>query len=368
MNTIVTQHWKENRQFLLLFIPVFLFGSLILLIESSYFASAVVQSDNLTDNLVDNLTLGISIDFVITIPIIYFLIIRKTKISNLTAITTMVAGLFLGLYFLPEENQTYLQFVKTYFFPVLELGIISVVIWKFVRAVKKYKALKRNNTEILFDFFTVLKSSCQEILPKLPATLLATEIAVIYYSIINWKKIEINPTKQFTYHRNSGTVGLMGALVFIVAIETIAIHLLLAEWNATAAWILTVLSIYTGFQLLAFAKSFSRRPILIENDILYLRYGIMSEAEIKIKNIESIEISEKPLEELMEEEGNKKSKLYQKLSPLGNLEQHNIIIRLYEKAIVNGIYGMDKEFEVLAFHVDEKTDFKNIIDERIKAK
>lgn len=363
MNAIILQNWKENKQFLLFLIPMLLLGSLIFLIQSPYF---LPQSDNLT--------LAISIDFVLTIPIIYFLVIRKTTIPNFTAISLMVAGLFLGLYFLPEQNQTYLQIFKTYFFPVIELGIVSVVIWKVRATIIKYKKLKLSyegkETEISFDFFTVLKNSCEEILPKLPASLLATEIAVVYYSILNWKKTKINPTKKFTYHVNSGTVGLLGALVFIIAIETIALHLLLAEWNVIAAWILSILSIYTGFQLLAFAKSFSKRPILIENDILYLRYGIMSETEIEIKNIKSIEISEKPLEELIEievSEDKAKSKLYQKLSPLGNLEQHNIIIRLHEKVKLNGLYGINKEFEVLGFHVDEKVDFVNQIQSRIES-
>ncbi|WP_338791291.1 hypothetical protein [Bernardetia sp. MNP-M8] len=366
MNATILQNWKNNKQFLLLFIPVLLLVSLIFFIQSPYF---LPQSDNLT--------LAISIDFVLTIPIIYFLAIRKTKISNLTAITLMIAGLFLGLYFLPKENQVYLQLFKTYFFPVIELSILSVVIWKVSRAIKKYRALKanyevdldKNTTDISFDFFTVLRNSCEEILPKLPASLLATEIAVVYYSVINWRKIKINPLKEFTYHKNSGTVGLLGALVFIIAIETIAIHLLLTQWSVVGAWILTILSIYTGFQLLAFAKSFSKRPILIENDTLYLRYGIMSETEIEIKNIKSIEVSEKSLEELLEIEGIESKdqiKLYQKLSPLGNLEQHNIIIRLHEKAKLNGIYGINKEFEVLAFHVDEKVEFMNQIEEKME--
>ncbi|WP_338764683.1 hypothetical protein WAF17_00075 [Bernardetia sp. ABR2-2B] len=362
MNSTILQNWKTNKQFLVLLIPVLLFGGLIFLIQSPYF---------LTKS--DNLTLAISIDFVITIPIIYFFAVRKTKIPNLTALTLMIAGLFIGLYFLPKENQNYLQLFKTYFFPIIELGIVSVVIWKVRMAIIKYKKIKLSYggdiKEVSFDFFTVLKNSCEEILPKLPASLLATEIAVIYYSILNWKSRKINPKKEFTYHKNSGTVGLLGALVFIIAVETIAIHLLLGMWSHIAAWVLTILSIYTGFQILAFAKSFSKRPILIENDILYLRYGIMSETEIEIKNIKSIEVSEKSLEELLELEEIKdkqKAKLYQKLSPLGNLEQHNVIIRLYKKAKLNGIYGINKEFEVLTFHVDEKVDFKNKVQEKIE--
>lgn len=361
MNTTFLQHLKSNRDLLLLSIPLFLLGMLIYLIHSPYF---LPQSDNLT--------LGISIDFVITIPVIYFLVIRKTKIPNFTAITLMIVGLFIGLSVLPKENQAYLQLFKNYFFPFVELGILGIVLWKIRTAVQKYKSVaaevRGDAATVSFDFFTVLKNSCEEILPKLPASLLATEIAVVYYSILNWKKKEIDALKEFTYHKNSGTVGLLGALVFIIAIETIAIHLLLAQWNNIVAWILTALSIYTGFQLLAFAKSFSKRPILIENGILYLRYGIMSETEIQIENIESIKLSEKPLEELIEKEAEddtEKAKLYQKLSPLGNLEAHNIILRLKNKEKLKQLYGINKDFEILALHVDDKANFKEKIEQMI---
>ncbi|WP_291723892.1 hypothetical protein [Bernardetia sp.] len=359
MNTTFLQSLKINKQFLLLSIPLFLLAGLVYLIHSPYFLS---QSESFI--------MAISVDFVITIPIIYFLVIRKTKIPNFTAITLMIIGLFLGLYVLPQDNQIYLQGFKEYFFPFVELGILSIVIWKVRTAIKKYKSIAAESSKTTsFDFFTVLKNSCEEILPKLPASLLATEVAVIYYSIINWKKTEIHPAKEFTYHKNSGTVGLLGALVFIIAVETIALHLLLAEWNLVVAWVLTILSIYTGFQIMAFAKSFSKRPILIENDTLYLRYGIMSETEIKIENIVSIETSEKPLEELIETEvaGDKeKRKLYQKLSPLSELEAHNVVIRLNKKAKIKGVYGMNKEAKTLALFVDKKQDFVEAIQNQIR--
>ena len=274
MNTTLLQSWKANKQFLLLFIPALLLLGLIFLIQSPYF---VTQSTTLT--------LAISIDFVFTIPIIYFFVIRKIKIPNSTVITLIMAGVFLGLYFLPKENQSYLLLFKTYFFPILELGVLSVIIWKIRMAIKKYKSLKvdlnGNQVETTFDFVTILKKSCEETLPKRLASLFSTEIATVYYALFAWNKAKINSTKEFTYHTTSGTLGLLGALIFIIAVETIAIHLLLAEWNLTIAWILSILSIYTGFQLLAFAKSFSKRPFLIENDILYLRYGIMSDEPIQ---------------------------------------------------------------------------------------
>ena len=56
----------------------------------------------------------------------------------------------------------------------------------------------------------------------------------------------------------------MFVLIFSIAIETFAIHLLLLKWSETAAWILTGISIYTAIQVFGLAKSITQRPIVIK--------------------------------------------------------------------------------------------------------
>ena len=68
------------------------------------------------------------------------------------------------------------------------------------------------------------------------------------------------------------------------------LHGLLAQWNNIVAWTLTLLSVYSGIKILGFLKSMTKRPISIEDNKLFLRYGIMNETIIDIKNIESIEM------------------------------------------------------------------------------
>jgi hypothetical protein len=141
-------------------------------------------------------------------------------------------------------------------------------------------------------------------------------------------------------------------IIFIVAIETVVFHILLAKWNVVAAWVLTFLSIYSGIQIFGFLKSMLKRPISIENNKLFLRYGIMSEVTIDIKDIESIEVSSKDIE---------LDKETRKLSFLGELESHNLIIRLKKENTLIGLYGMKRTFKNLAFHVDDKVKFENRI-------
>jgi len=300
----------------------------------------------------DNLAIGITFDLLLTVPFIYFLLIRKTNIPKTTVVPFLILGVVLCSIILPSENQQYLNLFKTWILPIVELSVLSYVIYNVRKGIKHYKLSKTES----FDFFTTLKNTCYEILPKGVVIPVVTEIAVFYYGFLYWKKRELNEN-EYSYHKDSGTITLLIAIIFIVAIETIVLHILLAKWSNIAAWILTFLSIYSGFQIFGFLKSMFKRPISIENDRLYLRYGIMSETTIYLKDIDRVEISSKDIEI------NKETR---KLSFLGELEGHNIIIRLKKENELIGLYGLKRKYKNLALYIDEKIEFKNRINNALQ--
>lgn len=317
-------------------IPLGLLGVLILLMKSSF----------LNGN--DALNFAVTVDLLLTVPLAYFLLIRKSQIPKTTVIPVMIIGLLIGSYFLPKENQTYLDLFKTWALPVIEVSILTFVIIKARRVIKSYKKLK----SVSPDFYETLKNFCVEILPKKFVIPFATEVAVFYYGFVSWKTRKPS-SNEFTYHKNSGTPSLLAAFIIIIVIETIALHFLLAQWTMTAAWILTGLSIYTAVQVLGFAKALERRPITITEKELLLRYGIMNESQISISDIESVVLSSTELE---------KDKLSKTLSPLGELESHNVIINLKRENTLIGLYGIKKKFKTIGLHIDEPSDFKEKIE------
>jgi hypothetical protein len=300
----------------------------------------------------DILNFAITADLLLTVPLVYFLLIRKSEIPKTTAIPVMIIGLVLGSYFLPQESKAYLEIFKTWALPVIEISILTFIILKVRSAIKKYKALKGSTA----DFFSTLKSTCYEILPRSLVIPVVTEIAVFYYGFIYWKKRNLNKN-EFSYHKESGTIALLASIIFIVAIETFVLHILLSKWSNIAAWILTFLSIYSGVQLFGFLKSMYKRPISIENGKLLICYGIMNETSIDLRNIASIEFSSKDIELNTET---------RKLSFLGELESHNVVIRLKEENTLNGLYGIKRKYKNLALHLDKKIEFKNQIDSALK--
>ncbi len=326
-----------NRNLLRFGIPALLFITLIVFIKSPYF-----QVDSTA------LTLGVTLDLLVTIPIVYFLLIRKTTIPKTTIVPMMMLGLIVGIFVLPETNHQYLNFFKTWFLPIIEISVATFIIVKVRKAMLFHRSLK--NTSL--DFFTTLKKTCAEILPKPVVVPFATEIAVFYYGFIYWKRRKL-AENEFSYHKESGSVALFFVLIMLIAIEIIPIHLLLAKWNPIVAWILTILSIYSGLQIFGYVKSLMKRPIEVSKDTLFLRYGIMQEAEIPLSEIKEIKLSKKSFT---------KEDNITRFSLLGELESHNVIIEVHNEQMLHGLFGIKKSFTKLALHVDKDAAFKTAVD------
>lgn len=325
-----------QRNLIIFGIPLMIVCLMVLIANSSIF-----------QNNANAVAIGITFDLVLTVPLVYFLLIRKTNIPVTTVVPFLILGIVVCSIILPPENQYYLNLFKTWALPVLELSIVSYIVYNIRKAVKQFKL----NKDQSFDFFTTLKTTCSEILPKGLVMPFVTEIAVFYYGFIYWKKRTLREN-EFSYHKESGTITLLIAIIFIVGIETVTVHVLLSKWSIIAAWIFTFLSIYSGIQIFGFLKSMLKRPISVEGNKVNLRYGIMSETTINIEDIVSVEITSKDFE---------KSKENRKLSILGELESHNMVIRLKNENTLTGLYGVKRTYKNLAIYVDDKQEFKNRI-------
>lgn len=319
-------------------IPLLLVGLMILIANSSLFRINP-----------DNLAIGITFDLLLTVPFVYFLLIRKTNIPKTTIVPFLIFGVVICSIILPSENQKYLNLFKTWILPIVELSVLSYVVYNIRKGIKSYK-LKKG---LSVDFFTTLKNICYEILPSKIAIFFAFEIATFYYGFIYWKK-RILKENEFSYHKDSATISTLFAFIFIVGIETFVFHILLMRWSNVAAWIFSFFSIYTAIQLFGFLKSIIKRPISIENNKLNLYYGIMNEAIIDIQQISSIEITSKDIE------------FNKEMRKFSFLDSPNIIVKLKNENTMNGLYGMRRKFKSLALYVDNTAEFKKQIENALQ--
>ena len=314
-------------------------------------AFVIVSSDAFQTNPKE-LAMAITVDLTLLSPILYLLLIRKTNLPNITVVPVFVLGMIATGLMLPSQHHATLHFVETYFLPFVELGAISVIIWKFVKLRRSFV----KNSEHNIDFFEVMKEAAKEVIPGKASVFLATELSTFYYGLINWKKRTLAPM-EFSYHRKSSSTALFYVVMFLAIVETFVLHLLLQRWSEVAAWIFSAVSIYTVFQVLGIVRSMSQRPTRLNSDSIDVRYGILNEVSIPFDQIEAIEYSTAAKEW---------DKNIRALSPFGDFEGHNVVIKVKEPLKINGIYGIKKSFSELAFHLDEPELFLEAYEKQVK--
>lgn len=319
-------------------IPILLLLSLVLLLNSSVFIAH--QS---------KLSTFITIDFIITIPLIYFLLIRKTNISTLTIAPFLILCVVIASYAIPSSHQDMLSLAKTWLVPLVELSVLTFIVLKVRKAIKHYKKATKTHE----DFYSILVATCKSLFPETVAKLAANEIALIYYGFFNFKKTVLKPN-EFSNYKGSGILSTLGAIIFVVAIEMVTVHVLTAKWSTTLAWVLSILSFYSALQLIGIIRSVPKRPIVINENHLVLRFGILSNTIIPIDAIETIGIAG--------ESDFDKNKGTKTLSLLGELEHSNIVIYLKSPQQLQFLYGRPKSYTKLLLFVDDNQKFKTEIE------
>lgn len=297
------------------------------------------------DNQPNILSLGITVDFALVIPLVYWWLIRKTTIPTITVVPVFVWGVWIAGWILPQDYQTYPALMKMWALPVVELGILGLIVWKVRGLMAGFQQAKG---QARIDFHAALKTASAQVLPARIAHFFAGEVSAIAYAFFIWKKPKPVSGTQFTYHQKSGTPMLLAVLILLIAVETFAFHIMLERWSVLAAWILSGLSIYSGVTFLGFSRAMKRRFHEISSDMLYLNYGIMSEASIPLKQIKQVQLAS-PSPEYNEE--------HRSLSPLGTIDRVNITVVLKEPLTFQILYGFKQNCQSLSFFIDEKSQF-----------
>jgi hypothetical protein len=298
---------------------------------------------------------AIVIDLLITAPLIYFFVIRKSAVSKLTVIRVFVVGLLIAGLILNAHSNTLLYLIKTWISPVIEAMIIFVIGRKFYVANKRAKQSGKNN----IDFLMHCRKVVQQVTGNEKATnIISSEISVFYYAFIAKKDKAIDYTSKFTSYKENGILLVLGMILSIFLIETAGVHFLLRLWNSTLAWILTALSVYTCLQVFGHIKAIKARPTILNTDSLDIHNGLAGDAFIQYSNIEKIELSNKILV------GRKAIKI----ALLKGMENHNCVIYLKQPIEVTKIFGIKKRTDTVLFFVDRSKDFVTSLNLRLTNK
>jgi len=300
------------------------------------------------------LAFGITADIVIVIPSAYcFFLVRKKQAPMITLVPVIVLSLAAASSILPTGQQNYLEAVKKTV-PLLELVALGYIATKIRAIIKNFHEVKQSE----IYFIDALTESCKRVLGKLPVLgFVLTEFTLVYFAFGGWFKKFVTLDSNnlpFSYHRKSGYAAVLGIIMMILLAETTALHLLLQVWSKVAAWIFTGLSIYSLFWLLGDYHAMRLHPIVLGQNVLFIRTGLRWRAMLPLANIAAIQKFNAR---------EKRTKDYLGLSVFGD---PHLVIYCKQPVVVQGLFGIKREACRIGLTVDDEKLFLETLHQRLR--
>lgn len=228
--------------------------------------------------------IALPLDFMVGIPLgFYLLVVGPRSLTLLSIIPVIWVGYGLSAFALGSPDAGILPYLLTVLIPVE----LVIAVRECLKVVSVYKSAKRVSADPMLWF----KGTMLYLVRKdAPASMAAAELSVWYYVLLSWrKKPYVQPgEKVFTYHNAGGYMNLMLGLALALPVEIVGVHILISQWSAFVASIVTALSVYAAIWLLGDTRARVMRPVTIGPDYIRVECGIQMEALIPLSNIEKV--------------------------------------------------------------------------------
>lgn len=296
---------------------------------------------------------AIVLDLAVTLPLAYLFLLRGTRVPRLTVLPVLGLGLAYAAWILPAGN-VWLQTVRTWAVPALEVATLATLGWTLWRARRAYGALADDG----YDLPERLRETLRRVFPSPRlGKVLAFELAVVHYALLAWRGRR-PAAERFTYHRNNAAPVVLGAVMFLVLTELFGLHFLIAQWSPLAAWLLTASSAYFALQILAHFKAVLFRPVEIGATEIRLRCGLLGDARVPLAALERVELWTQPFPAAAGD---------LRIAPAGKLLGPNVCLRLREEVVWAGFYSLERRARAFYLQLDEPERFVSAVQARLAA-
>lgn len=243
----------------------------LVLLSAAGVAASCVAPALRTSEHASTLAWALTLDLAVVLPLGAYTLIMRPRRWPLVALAPVAgAGIVTAAWILPAAQQGPVRGLG-WLAGLLELGLLS---WIAVRSARGLRAARRDPGA---DPIERLRRAAFEITRHgRSADILATELAVLYYSLAAWRARPHVPagTSAFTHHRRSGHLSVVSAFLLLLAVEGFALHILVSRWSPAWAWIFTIGTAYAALWLVADYRATVLRPLLVGPATVVIRAGL----------------------------------------------------------------------------------------------
>ncbi|SFD98795.1 hypothetical protein [Spirosoma endophyticum] len=292
------------------------------------------------------LSVGVLCDLVfVTSGIFYWIVARPLRLATNRTVLITLLMLRLALVIVPQSSGLPNQLWP--FLLAISEGVVLIVAGVRIRTITRmYRQLRPSA-----DAETALRGGLATVFGEKATGVILGEGLTLYYVLLGWRLQSDIPAggQVVTSHRESGQVALTTGLVLVGVIEGVAVHLLLARWNPAIAFWVTMLSMYGMLFFVADIIATLKRPSFLTTDHLHLRLGVRWQRQIPRSAIaDATFIHEKPARQSDRLNG-------------AFLTAPNVLLTFTRPIEINGPYGLQKKVRQVAFFVDDRAAFVQVL-------
>jgi hypothetical protein len=287
----------------------------------------------------DILAIAITIDLVVGVPLLYYLLLVRKNILPLYGVVPLgVLTLVAIRFILPASEQSFLR-LSEFLIPAIELVVAVFLLIKIRRIIRDVRSARSECLYFIDSLRTGIRKSVKS---DFVTSIMASEMSMLYLVFVGWFA-RFGTSRQdvsvYSYHRKSSY--LLWALVALVVVETGGVHLVITIWTQTGAWIFTAISAYTILWLVGHFHAARLQPVVVDDMFINVRTGLIWRVQIPLSDIGRIR---KRIGSDSEADG------YVNVAMMG---APDIVVALSKACTVEGFFGRKREATLIGIGLDD---------------
>lgn len=336
----------------------FAITSLIILSNTLVYALPIMSP------LPSRVALGSLFDFVLTIPIVTYLLIIRKRYSLKYIFPVILAGYVAARFIIPNPYFKSYSFV-TYIVVAGEIAFLCLELYLFYKIARKPPAIVRAYKKYKLTYpsfsYAIERAVYDSVFESVAVNVLLSECKLFYYALFSWRKKVPADSGMFTYHKKTSVIAFNIMLIHATLIESIGFHYFLHQWNPIVAWILLILNIYAVIFFLAEIQAIRLCPYVVTDKELILQVGLTKQLIVPFGNIECIHHNKGALPSKIEQKQIFDATVNEFMKEPAKLE-----IVLVEPMQATMFYGFQKTVTKVHINVDDERAFYDTVMNKVQ--
>ncbi len=229
------------------------------------------------------------LDGLLVLPVLCWFCVADKKAASIKAVVYLCLAILIGSIIIPEENKVIWSYLESGRFVILAM----LLLFELTVVVTVYWAIRAGLNRAADPDDAIAAPVYKWLGSGLVAKIMCFEARMWSFLIFNKriKQENYQGDLHFSYHRKDDIHGTALGFIWLIVFEIPIVHLLLHFiWSPFAANVVTGLTVFGLFYMIAEYRAMSCRPISINKKQLIIRMGLLNVYNLDIDNIGSIHL------------------------------------------------------------------------------